>query len=336
MKAGEPVAPRLEKEQSRGRTFSCLRRAASKNPKVLNSTKSLLKSTSISSALPTPSSTQRHTGIAGPADEQRGHLNRKQSQALCACGSAVLRGACALSVSATRQPHSDELDVPSAVYTRGHGRKLTWGPGGPLALGTNLGKTIFKTTKGNRDVRQASQLKIDEIINGKQKPYKCNACGKAFSFRSSLTQHQRIHTKEKPYESECDKCGKVFSQPAYLNQHKKIHSGENPSAYWREPYECNECGKSFSCTQNLIAHQRIHTREKPYTCNECGGAFRNKSSLIVHERIHTRDKPIHTGEKPYQCTECEKVFTQMPSLHKLLPTGEKPYKCNKCEKVFTQ
>jgi len=97
-----------------------------------------------------------------------------------------------------------------------------------LQSGTNLGKTIFKTTKGNRDVRQASQLKIDKIINGKEKPYKCNTCGKAFSFRSSLTQHQRIHTKEKPYGSECDKCGKVFSQPAYLNQHKKIHSRENP------------------------------------------------------------------------------------------------------------
>lgn len=41
MKAGDPIAPRLEKEQSRGRTFSCLRRAASKNPKVLNSTKVL-------------------------------------------------------------------------------------------------------------------------------------------------------------------------------------------------------------------------------------------------------------------------------------------------------
>lgn len=97
-----------------------------------------------------------------------------------------------------------------------------------IQTGTDLGKTIFKTTKGNRDVRQASQLKIDKIINGKQKPYKCNACGKAFSFRSSLIEHERIHTKEKPYESECDKCGKVFSQPAYLNQHKKIHSGEYP------------------------------------------------------------------------------------------------------------
>lgn len=49
-----------------------------------------------------------------------------------------------------------------------------------IQTGTDLGKTIFKTTKGNRDVRQASQLKIDKIINGKQKPYKCKCMWKSF------------------------------------------------------------------------------------------------------------------------------------------------------------
>ncbi|XP_029780273.1 zinc finger protein 835 [Suricata suricatta] len=66
----------------------------------------------------------------------------------------------------------------------------------------------------------------EEGGGGPRKPWKCGDCGKAFSYCSAFTLHQRIHTGERPFA--CADCGKAFSQSVHLTLHRRTHTGERP------------------------------------------------------------------------------------------------------------
>uniref|UniRef100_A0A7M5XKZ9 Uncharacterized protein n=1 Tax=Clytia hemisphaerica TaxID=252671 RepID=A0A7M5XKZ9_9CNID len=198
-----------------------------------------------------------------------------------------------------------------------------------------------------------SNVKYKGKVNGKkgdkEKPYKCDICGKGFNNSGNLQIHLRTHTGEKPYK--CDICGKGFNQSNNLQTHLRTHTGE-------KPYKCDICEKGFNVSSNLQIHLRTHAGEKPYKCDICGKGFSNLCNLQTHLRTHTGEKPYkcdtcgkefnqsnslqthlrtHTGEKPYKCDICGKGFNQSGHLQKHLRThtGEKPYKCDICEIAYS-
>ncbi|XP_014652224.1 PREDICTED: zinc finger protein 74 [Ceratotherium simum simum] len=186
--------------------------------------------------------------------------------------------------------------------------------------GAGTGEGLFVCGECGKAFHQSSSLTLHQRWHTREKAYKCNECGKAFTWSTNLIEHQRIHTGEKPFF--CGECGKAFSCHSSLNVHHRIHTGERP-------YKCNACEKAFSCSSLLNMHLRVHTGEKPYKCGECGKAFNQRTHLTRHHRIHT-------GEKPYKCDECGKAFTCHSSLtvHEKIHKGDKPFKCSDCEKAF--
>ena len=142
-----------------------------------------------------------------------------------------------------------------------------------------------------------SSLKNHKKIHSREKPYKRLHCEKAFSYRFCAERHMLTHSADR---HKCKLCGEIFPNADTLRGHRIIHSGEMP--------ECKDCGRMFWTSSSLDLHKRLHTTEKLYECKHCRKTFKNYCSFRLH-------KWIHTGEKPYECKQCGKTFSCSRKIH---------------------
>lgn len=130
------------------------------------------------------------------------------------------------------------------------------------------------------------------IKQHKEDRFICETCGKEFQRSDLLTDHMKIHRRQKPYT--CDQCEMKFAKPSYLKIHLRRHAGDRP-------FPCDQCEKRFFDIYDLRVHQRDHTGERPYMCSECGKGFKRIYILNKHKRTHSK-------EKPFQCSVCGKAY----------------------------
>ncbi|XP_026919456.1 PR domain zinc finger protein 5 isoform X3 [Acinonyx jubatus] len=184
-----------------------------------------------------------------------------------------------------------------------------------------------------------------------KKKLMCSVCNKKCSSASSLQEHRKTHSEERPFQ--CEECKALFRTPFSLQRHLLIHNSERT-------FKCHHCDATFKRKDTLNVHvQVVHERHKKYRCELCNKAFVTPSVLRSHKKTHTGEKEkicpycgqkfassgtlrvhirSHTGERPYQCPYCEKGFSKNDGLkmHIRTHTREKPYKCSDCSKAFSQ
>ncbi|XP_052891901.1 zinc finger protein 70-like [Anopheles moucheti] len=156
-----------------------------------------------------------------------------------------------------------------------------------------------------------------------EKPFQCAKCPKAFRLSSTLSAHKKLHDQRGP-SLRCETCGRAFTQPSALSSHRLLHRTERPHC-------CNLCGKQFVRLHALKTHVLSHANERPFACDQCGKTFTEKHVLVRHRKTHS-------DERPHECEVCSKAFKERYDLlrHTLIHSGLRPHKCPDCSKTFIQ
>ncbi|XP_029800737.1 zinc finger protein 57 homolog [Suricata suricatta] len=113
-------------------------------------------------------------------------------------------------------------------------------------------------------------------------PFPCHVCGRAFSKRSSLHNHQFVHSPHATHS--CSQCGRSFRNPTDLSYHRRKHLGERP-------FCCPLCDKTYCDASGLSRHRRVHLGYRPHRCAFCGKGFRDRSELKRHQKTHQNQEP---------------------------------------------
>ncbi|OQV19002.1 putative Zinc finger protein 287 [Hypsibius exemplaris] len=224
----------------------------------------------------------------------------------------------------------------------------------------------YSTTAGRE--KEPSAAAAEEAPKKPRKKFKCDKCGKVCDSSAKLTRHYTTHTGVKDFKCLVKGCGKAFSLKQHLLQHNVVHIPKDKVV---KPFACKETGCSFStaCPRNFRNHAMIHTGEKPFKCliGNCGAAYRQKKDLQQHVFKHEGTDPelkfakirlklktfvckregctyttnatqdmkkheiAHSGIRRFKCdfAGCHKKFALNAKLirHRRNHTGEKPYSC---------
>ena len=119
-------------------------------------------------------------------------------------------------------------------------------------------------------------------LNDKKKSHSCNQSNFTINRLSSLGNHTRLHSGEKPFV--CTQCESSANQSSTLRRHTLPHSGEKPS-------NCRQCNHSCNNRSTLKNHMLTHIGGNPSVAHNVASPA--KDLLISGHTYRSTQVPAH-------------------------------------------
>ena len=175
---------------------------------------------------------------------------------------------------------------------------------------------------------------IEDAASGKS--YNCQRCEKKFKRVHSIVQH--VHQKHRENNFKCDKCGRMFSFKSNLEPHMKLCDGvkkvkqklkdfeycviENDNS--DKQYQCNKCEQKFKTANTIRQHIFNMHKEKKFRCEICDKRFPFNFILNTHKKSCHENTPI----KNHISSENVGYENDSESTQNVADRGEKVYANN--------
>ena len=104
--------------------------------------------------------------------------------------------------------------------------------------------------------------------------FQCQICSKSFLYKAELEAHKNTHTGTKDFKCHC---GKAYSSKKALYDHNKIVHSET-----KETFSCDVCGKVLRDKYKLKYHMMVHSEKRNFKCSHCSTEFKGGENLRRH------------------------------------------------------
>lgn len=158
---------------------------------------------------------------------------------------------------------------------------------------THQTEKMFACDDCGKSFKSRTYLRVHRRIHLQKKEFSCNQCDFVSSINAAIHAHRQIHSSGSVL---CDICGYAYTDRSTLGKHKRVHD-------LGRPYACNfpGCKWRFKTEVMCRAHIRAHTTEGKFRCSSCGYIFRHKHHLQRHElHMHSHMRSASSSSSQQQ------------------------------------